>query len=178
MLNRTNIDWNGNCIFEGGKVVGFKIANASNNYQMVPIPSNERTIADAKHNMEILKAIMKPATMEQVALIFKRLHTSCGKQNRSPEEMKYMFNDYYADLGKYPPKLIQDACDAYRRLPEGNEFMPQSGKLIALMCADWNYLHFLKSRIEKILGIYVEPLRKQNRTVPLDEAMERFKSNS
>lgn len=147
-----DIDWDGSCIFENGKVIGFKIARASNHYQMRPIPNSDKAINDARQSKQILESIMRPSTMEQIATVFKRLHIVSGKQNRSAEEMKYMFTDYYADLGKYPIKLIENACAAYRRLPEGNEFMPTSGKLISLMAEEWAKLLFQKSRVDKILN--------------------------
>ena len=69
-------------------------------------------------------------------------------------------------------KLIADACEAYRKLPEGNQFMPSSGKIIGLLNDKWWKIKFLKQRIEKILGIYVPPEKKQNRVLSLDEALE------
>jgi len=141
---------------------------------MRPIPHGEKAINAAKEALRTLEGIMKPATSEQVAIAFKKLHIACGKQNRNPEEMKLMFTDYYNDLGKYPIKLIEDACEAYRKLPEGNEFMPTSGKLIALMADKWHKMLFMKTRINKILGLHVEPAMKQNKTLSLDEALAQF----
>lgn len=152
ILNDNDIDWDDNCIFENGKVVGFKKDKASNHRQMRPIPKGERAINESLEAKRYLDSQMQPVTKEQFAVIFKKLHILSGKQNRSPEEMKYMFNDYYADLSKYPAKLIESACAAYRKLPEGNEFMPTSGKLISLMADEWAKLLFQKSRVDKILN--------------------------
>lgn len=158
MVNDKDIDWEENCNFdENGKVVNFKTDKVTNHRYMRPIPRGERAVQDAKEAKLTLEAMMTPAIMEQLAIAFKKLHISCGKQNRNPEEMKHMFTDYYNDLRKYPIKLIEGACEVYRKLPEGNEFMPTSGKLIALMEDKWHKMLFLKRRIDKILGDYVEP---------------------
>lgn len=174
MLSNRDIDWNGDCNFVDGKVVSFVTNKSTNHYHMRPIPTKEETVQEAKQAMITLEAIMQPASYEQMAVVFKRLSSHCGKVNKSPEDIKYMFNDYYADLGKYPIKLIEEACEKYRKLPEGNEFMPSSGKLIELMREKLGRMLFLKSRIEKILGTYVEPVQRQNRTLSLDEALDKL----
>ncbi len=174
MLNDKDIDWEGNYNFENGRVVSFKHDKFTNHFHMRQIPQGEKATNAAKEVLKTLEVIMQSATMEQVALAFKKLYVTCGKQNRSPEEMKYMFTDYYNDLGKYPIKLIEEACEAYRKLPEGNEFMPTSGKLIALMAEKWHKMLFMKTRINKILGLHVEPTIKQNKILSLDEALARL----
>ncbi len=174
MLNRTDIDWDGNCNFEDGKVVSFKIANAANHYQMRPIPSNDRAINDAREAKKVIEAIMQPASYEQMVVVFKKLSSHCGKVNKSPEDIKYMFNDYYHDLKKYPIKLIEGACEAYRKLPEDNAFMPTSGKLIALMAEPWHAIKRVEVKINKILGLHVEPAMKQNKMLSLDEALAKL----
>ncbi len=177
MLNNKDIDWDGNCVFEGEKVTGFKNQVATNHWHMRPIPCGERAINDAKEAKKTLEAVMQPITFEQMMVIFKKLYLVVGKQTRTPEEMKYMFNDYYADLKTYPTKLIEEACELYRKLPDDNQFMPTSGRLIALMGAKWAKMNFLKSRIEKILGVYMAPTQKQNRTLSLDEALDKLTNN-
>ncbi len=174
MLNDRDIDWDNNCNFEGKKVINFRTNKATNHYHMRPIPQSEDTIKAANEALRTLEAVMQPATMEQVAIAFKKLHVTCGKQNRNPEEMKYMFTDYYKDLDKYPIKLIEEACEVYRTLPEGNEFMPTSGRLISLMTEKWNKMLFMKIRINKILGLHNEPESKQNRALSLNEALDKL----
>ena len=171
MLNNKDIDWEGNCIFEDGNVVGFKVDKASNHRYMQPIPKNEYIVNSAKEAKKTLDAVMQPATFDQIGIEIKKLSLHCGKANKNAEETKYMFMDYCKDLEGYPIKLIAEACEKYRKLSEGNEFMPNSGKLIALMAEKWHKMKFLKTRIDKILGTYVEPAKKQNRVLSFDEAL-------
>ena len=152
LLNDRDIDWEDNCIFEKGKVVGFKTDKISNNYHMHPIPSSNFIIDSAKEALKTLHSVMQPASYDQIAIEIKKLSLHCGKTNKSPEEMKYIFLDYCKDLESYPIRLIQDACGKYRKLPEGNNFMPSSGKLISLMEEKLCKMQFYKKRIEKILG--------------------------
>ncbi len=141
---------------------------------MQPIPQGLKAISEAGIAKASLDKIMRPATYEQMAIAFKKLSLHCGKTNKNEEDIRAMFNDYCIDLKKYPITLINEACEAYRKLPEGNEFMPSSGKLIALMSVKWAKMNFLKSRIEKILGIYVEPAKKQNKVLSFDEALQQL----
>ena len=172
LINDKDIDWEGNCIFENGKVVGFKHESTSNHKHMLPIPKAEWLVNSANVAMMALEAIMQPATPDQIAIEVKKLSLHCGKTNKTPEEVKYMTMDYYNDLKGYPIKLIAEACQKYRTLPEKNEFMPNSGKLIALMAVKWHKMKFLKERINKILGTHREPERKRNEVLSLDEALE------
>lgn len=174
LLNDKDIDWDGNCIFEDGKVVGFKIERASNHKYMMPIPQYDWLVNSAKEASKTLDAIMQNATKEQIITEIKKLSLHCGKVNKMPEETKYMFMDYCKDLESYPIKLISEACDKYRKQAEGNEFMPSSGKLIALMEDKWHKMKFLRQRIDKILGTYAPPQQKQNRVLSVDEALEQL----
>ncbi len=176
LLKDKNIDWEGNCIFENGKVVGFKTKKASNHYHMRPIPTRGKALGEARDASKILDIMMYPATPDQVAIVFKKLSLHCGKQKKTDEENRFLFMDYYADLKKYPATLIEEACEKYRRLPEGNEFMPSSGKLISLIAEKYHKMKFLRTRIDKILGTYVEPKKKKNQTVSLSEALEKLTS--
>lgn len=141
---------------------------------MKPIPTSDKALNAAKDAMKTLDAIMRPATRDQVGMEFKKLYLISGKQTRTPEEMKYMFNSYYTDLKEYPIKLIAEACEEYRKLPDGNSFMPQSGLLIELMSVKWSKMKFMRLRINKILGTHVDKPLKQNKTVSLAEALSQF----
>lgn len=174
LLNDKDIDWEGNCIFENGKVVGFKVEKASNHRYMIPIPKDDWLIESAKVASKELDEKERPATPDQIAIELKKLSIHCGKTNKNAEETKYMLMDYCIDLKDYPIKLIAEACQKYRTQAEGNEFMPNAGKLKALMADKWHKMKFLRSRIDKILGVYVKPQEKQNRVLSLDEALEQL----
>lgn len=170
-----NIDWEGHCEFdENGKVVKFKIPNPSNNFRMAPIPMDNKTLHEAKIADLTLKAIMQPATKEQIAICIKRLSLHCGMQAKAPEEVKYLFLDYCNDLAAYPIKLIEDACKGYRTTSEGNQFMPSSGKLISIIEPKYRKFKLLRTRIDKILGTYIASTERQNKTLSLDEALNKL----
>ncbi len=174
LLNNKDVDWDGNCIFEDGKVTGFKNQVATNHWHMRPIPSGERAMNDAKEAKKILEAVMMPAAREQITLTLKKLSIVCGKANKTPAEISSMLGDYYTDLKNYPIKLIEEACEAYRKLPEDNQFMPTSGKLISLMGGKWAKMQFMKTRIDKILGIYTYQKPKENKMLSLSEVLEQL----
>jgi len=149
-----DIDWEGNCNFdENGKVVSFKVAKASNHYRMRPLPQGEKTINEAKQASIWLDSVVRPVTRDAFILIFKRLTIHCGMQNRTPQEIASLTADYYQDLGKYPAKLIDEACSAYRLLPENNSFMPSSGKLISFMQVEFAKMQYQRKIINQILGL-------------------------
>lgn len=174
MVTNKDIDWDGNCEFENGKVVGFKVDKQTNHYHMRPIPCGEKAVNEAKQASIILDAIMKPATREQVAIAWKKLSLHCGMQGKSTAEINSLVADYYHDLKDYPIKLIEEACEAYRKLPEDNNFMPTTGKLISMMSEKYYKMKFLRTRIDKILGLYIEPSRNQNKTISLNEALAKL----
>ncbi len=174
LLNSINIDWEGNCIFENGKVTGFKNNSLTNSYNLKPIPQSEKAINDAKEAMLILEAAMRPATQNEIAICIKRLSLHCGMQAKAPEDVKYMFLDYCNDLKQFPANLIENACEEYRKLPEGNKFMPSSGQLISLINGRFKKMQFMKTRINKILGN--EPEQKENGGVSLLDALNKLVS--
>jgi len=171
MLRSKDINWDGNAIFENGRVIGFKQQKPSNNYYMRPIPSSRNAIQDAREGSKVLAGMMRPVTKDQLADTFKRLNIHVGKQKKTPAEINSMTWDYYNDLSQYPIKLIEDACKTYRKAPGGNEFMPKSGKLIELMSAKWHKMKLMKVRIDKILGVHEEKKPRQNIMVSLDDAL-------
>ncbi len=176
LIKNNDVDWDDNCIFENGKVTGFKRDLVTNNYRMRPIPRGDKAINDAKEAAKILDVALRPATPNQIAVAVKKLSLHCGMQAKAPEEVKYMFQDYCNDLGKYPIQLIEDACAQYRQLPEGNNFMPSSGTLISMMNEKYHKMQFLKVRIDKILGTHVE-IKRENRTLSLNEALNQLVNN-
>lgn len=176
MLNDKNIDWNGNCEFKDGKVVGFLKDDFRNNYQMRPIPRGLKASNDALEAQKTLNGMMTPSTRDQVSIALKKLSIHCGKQNKTPQEINSMLADYYNDIGMYPIKLIEDACEQYRKQPENNNFMPNSGQLIAIMADKYHKMKFIRKRIDMILGKEVkEPKKNRNRPVSLMEAIEILK---
>lgn len=171
-MSSQDIDWDGNCVFdENGKVVDFKIQSAGNHSRMRPIPKVEALIKDAKEADKLLSSIMQPATKEQISVIMKKLALHCGLQNKAPNEVASLINDYCYDLAEYPAALIDEAGTRYRKLPEGNNFMPSSGKLISLMQPKFSKMKFMRKRIDQILGKYEEPKRRENKTISLMDAI-------
>lgn len=157
--------------------MGFKTNKASNHRRMLPIPNDEKTIEEAKQAQSVLEIAMRPATSAEIALMFKKLTLHCGKQVKSFEEINSMVSDYYHDLKEYPVKLIEEACEQYRKLPSGNNFMPMSGQLIALMTEKYYKMQFLKARIEKLLGENINPALEPNKKISLRDALESFQVN-
>lgn len=174
-MDNKNIDWDENCIFEDEKVTGFKISRASNNYRTLPIPNDDKTLQEARQAAVLLDSVMQPATREQIAIAVKKLALHCGLQAKAPEDVKSMFMDYCIDLKAFPAKLINDACQEYRTMHEGNNFMPSSGKLISLMEVKLRMMKNMRNKIDKILGIRNEPSNlKQNQTISLTEALNKL----
>ena len=174
-ITSRDIDWDGSCEFDGnGKVVKFIKPSSANHFRMLPIPKDDNTINEAKQADLILKGIMKSATKDQIGICIKRLSLHCGMQAKTPEEVKSLFLDYCNDLEIYPIKLIEDACAQYRTMPQGNSFMPSSGQLLTLIDPQYNKMRLLKKRIDKILGVYVRPLARENKTLSLSEALARL----
>lgn len=173
LINNRDIDWDGNCVFdEDGKVVEFKTQSSSNHYRMRPVPKTDAVMRDAFEADRLLSSIMQPATGDQIALAIKKLALHCGLQGKAPEEVQYMFLDYCHDLAEYPVVLINEACATYRKLPEGNNFLPSSGKLISLMQGKYSKMKFMRKRINQILGLCSEPVQgRENKTMSLMDAL-------
>lgn len=151
----------------------FKRDVPTNNFHMRPIPRGEKAMSDARDADRVLASIMQPATANQIGVVLAKLSLHCGKQNIPEEHLKFMYQDYFKDLGKYPIKLIEEACSTYRKLPD-SRFMPSSGQLIAFMAEKYAKMQFMRMRIDKILGRWVEPAPKSNKQVSLDEALAKL----
>ena len=173
LINDRDVDWDGNCEFdENGKVVGFKVPSQSNHLRMRPIPKNEELLKDVREADKLLASVMKPATRDEIGIMIKKLSLHCGMQAKAPEEVKFMFLDYCNDLAEYPKALINEACEKYRKLPEGNNFLPSSGKLISLMSEKYHKLKFMRQRINKILGKEAPKPQKENKELSFLESLE------
>jgi len=170
------IDWDGNCEFdENGVVVRFKKPNPANSFSMRPIPQTDAVLSDAKAAKATLDVALRPPAKQELALIVKKLSLHCGMQKKAPEEVNLLFADYWEDLKAYPKFLIEEACQKYRLLPEGNDFMPSSGKLVSMMAEKLAKLNFIRRRVDKILGLQVDDTKpKQNKPVSLSEALDKI----
>lgn len=167
------IDWEANCHFdESGKVIAFKRENIKNNCQMKPVPQDAQTMKDAMEADKMLRAVMQPCTKEQLAFTLKKLSLHVGMGKKTQTEVKLLFLDYFEDLSQYPIKLIEDACAEYRRLPNGNEFFPSSGRLIAMIKPKFDKMQLLRRRIDAILGINNPPVVKKKKQMTLTEIIE------
>ena len=149
----------------------FLVSSPSNHYGMKPIPKNEDLAKDAGDADKLLASIMQPASKDAIILTLKKLSLHCGMQTKAPEEVQYLLIDYCNDLSQYPRRLIEDACDSYRQLPEGNNFMPSSGKLISLMSNKYHKMKFLRTRIDKILGKHEAVPERGNKSISLMDAI-------
>lgn len=140
---------------------------------MRPVPKSEAVMRDAMEADKLLEAVMRPATHEQIAIAIKKLALHCGMQAKAPEEVQYMFLDYCHDLAEYPAALIEGACTEYRKLPEGNNFLPSSGKLISLMQPKFSKMKFMRKRVNQILGLNNRKTQgvRENKTVSLMDAI-------
>lgn len=173
LINNKNIDWNGDCEFdENGEVTGFKRDLPTNSYRLQPIPKSDKLLTDARNAERLLASVMQPATKNQIAIAIKKLSLHCGLQAKAAQEVQSMFTDYCHDLEKYPKLLIDKACTEYRTLPEGNNFMPSSGKLISLMSGQYNKLKFLQLRIDQILGKSEPKKERENKSISIMDALE------
>jgi hypothetical protein len=177
VLGSKSIDWDGVCKFdEHGNFEGYASpTNPKNNKYLRPIPSAEKSISEARRTKAILTEALKPPHESEMMVELKKLSLHCGLQNKAPEEVMHMFDDYLEDLKDYPYKLLREACKKYRTLPEGNNFMPSSGKLISLMADKYHKLKFLQSRVDKILGLHLEAEKpRENKGITLNEALNRL----
>jgi hypothetical protein len=176
VLDSRNIDWEGICKFdENGNFVNYNSpTNPKNNRYLKPIPSGERAMEEARRTKAILEEALKPPHPSLMMVELKKLSLHCGLQNKAPEEVAHMFDDYIEDLQDYPYKLLREACQKYRLLPEGNNFMPSSGKLVALMSDKYHKLKFLERRVNQILGLCEAEKTRENRGLSLNEALERI----
>ena len=152
-------------------MVGFKKPSVHNSFQMVPIPQSEEVLQEANVASERLREAMRPSKVEEVAMVLKRLSLHCGMPPRSPEEVKSMLGDYYHDLGEYPIALLEEAAESLRKMEEGSKYLPSSGKLISMMMPKYRKMQLMRKRIDQILGVYVEPVRKENKMMSLTEAL-------
>ena len=176
LINNSNIDWNGNCRFdEKGEIIEFVHSSPNNHYGLKPVPKTDAVLKDAREAEKLLSSIMQPATKDQIAIAVKKLSLHCGMQAKAPEEVKSMFMDYCRDLAEYPKVLIDESCEIYRKQPDGNNFMPSSGKLISLINGKYHKMKFLRSRIEKILGTHEAIPERGNKSVSLMDAIKNLK---
>lgn len=151
--------------------MGFKRDNVNNSFYMRPIPCGEKARGEAKQALMILEGVMRPCTIDQLAVEVKKLTLHCATAGRSEDDNNQFLKDYYSDLKQYPIKLIAEACKKYRLKSEGNNFMPQSGALIQLIQVKYGRMQAMKIRINKILGTHVEPEGNKNRPVSMVEAL-------
>jgi hypothetical protein len=172
-ITSTKIDWDSNCKFdELGNVVGFHRQDIKNNYSMKPVPHDEKILKLAREGKKVLDGVMKPASREEIALAVKKLSLHCGMQDRAPNDVKHMFNDYCEDLKQYSLLLINDACAAYRKSLKSSKFLPSSGELIALIKPRYAKLARMRDRINKILGEQENlPKDKKDGTVLLSDLL-------
>ena len=171
-MGNKNIDWEGNCEFdENGKVSGFKKQSSSNSYSMVPIPNGEKLLEDARDAEKVLASIMQTASGAEIAVAIKKLSLHCGMQAKAPDDVKHMFVDYCQALAEYPKVLIDEACAHYRKLPEGNNFLPSSGKLISLMSSKYHNMKGMQKREDQILGKYQAKQERENKSVSIMDAI-------
>jgi len=169
LISDNNIDWYGVCIFDHeGNILGYRYPNGLR-IKLKPIPRDLQTKELAMKYLGIVEALLQPATNDQIAIAIKKLSLQCGMQSRAPEEIKFMIMDYISDLSKYSIKLIEDACAEYRRLPEGNKFMPSSGQLITLMQKKYQKLDLIASRMRKIIGCEPSVAKEM---LSIDEAID------
>jgi len=173
LLNNKNIDWDNNCNFNAaGKVSNFKQEALTNSFSMRCVPKGELVTSEAKNALYVLEAIMQTSTRGEFSIIFTRLSNHCGLQNKDPNMFKSMLRDYWQDLGQYPKSLIDKACDKYRRLPSGNNFMPKSGVLINLMDAEFHKMQTMHKRINIILGNVKPRVEKTNKPLSLSDTIK------
>jgi hypothetical protein len=76
-----------------------------------------------------------PSRNEQVAAILSKLALHYWRPDFTPTQSKLVLSDFFADLARYTPAEISDACDTYRRNGE-NRFFPTPGALLALLKPD------------------------------------------
>jgi hypothetical protein len=140
---------------------------------MQPIPKDNDEMIEEKHKLD---QIMRPSTKHEFATLITALGMHCGMQNKNPDVIKSMMRDYWQDMSDYPKYLIEKACSKYRTLPEGNEFMPSSGKLISLVKAEFITLKRMEKRLNIILGNEVkkDPSKRENGMVSVDQILEKF----
>ena len=157
LLKNDRIDWNGSCEFdEDGKFVSFTNPNNPRNQMgLKPIPKYDVDSQVKKELSEARKSLddmIRPPDKNQFSTMITKLGLHCGMQQKKPESVKAMLRDYWEDFGDYPLFLIEKACQKYRKMEEGNKFMPNSGKMISMMYEENYKLKKLSDRLNRLLG--------------------------
>jgi hypothetical protein len=159
LLENNSYDWNGDYVFNEDGSVNITGTNARNpnslmNVNQRPFPKMSDTGRQQIEQVnESLGQALAPPSRQQFAEQITRLSFHCGMQHKHPRAVEAMMEDYFTDFGHYPYSLLVEACDEYRRKPEGNSFMPNSGQFMALMDRKFRKLKMYKQRSEKLLGI-------------------------
>ncbi len=158
LLSSERVDWSGKYAFHEDGEIDFQRTTengvGSINTLIRPMPSlNDENRAEFERTRAVLLDAMRPPTKLEFGDLITRLSFHCGMQAKDPGAVASMTKDYWNDFGHYPYSLIQNACAKYRRLPEGNNFMPNSGKFIELMSHEYHKLKRMLERAEKLLGI-------------------------
>lgn len=157
MLSSEKIDWTGKYVFdENGNVDPH--ASHANGVPMVqmdcrPMPTvQDAEKADLMETKRQLESAMRPPTQGEFATLITRLGFHCGMQNKHPQAIRMMIDDYWHDFGHYPNSLIELACAKWRKKPEGNDWMPGSNDFLQLMHTELYFLKKLLSRTKRLLG--------------------------
>ena len=146
------IDWDDTAIFENGKVVSFKNKSTTNNYSLKPIPSDDKSISDARDAKQSIADILKPPTKESFAAMFKILTLNYNHQAKNTKDWGIVSGAWEFDLGGYPKVLLQQVFGDLRR--DGDQkFMPNIGEVIKRLDIPLNKIKRVERRVNKILGI-------------------------
>lgn len=85
-----------------------------------------------------LRAALEPAGEDAAIIPLTRLAVHYWQPDRPEEHWDVVIADFRADLAKYPPDIISDACKAWRTaIKPPNRFFPKPGEFIAMIEPRW-----------------------------------------
>jgi hypothetical protein len=152
LIQKKSIDWDGDAVFEDGKLVKFHNDSSKNNWNLKPIPQGEGVIKEAQEAKQRLDAILTPPTEDAFNMMFKILTLNYNHQSKSETEWALISGAWKHDLAHYPKVLIQQVFGELRK--DGNQkFMPNIGEVVQRIERPYRKIKKIEGRVNKILGI-------------------------
>jgi hypothetical protein len=92
-----------------------------------PVPKDRALIGEAA---AALSTSLTPATHKEIASLIEQLAWHYPRPDRTEAARKSVSRDWLRDLGHLPADIVDAACTAWRRAPNG--FAPTPGHILAL----------------------------------------------
>lgn len=156
LLTTDKIDWSGKYVFHGDGRVDAQ-ATADNGVAWVDMGMMRLPVLTDEGREELLASkvalsdAMRRPTPDEFKTILTRLRLHFGMQDKSPEEVRSLLNDYWDDLREYPVLLLADVARQWRRNP-ANKWFPKVGELLTLIMPRAAQLKRMMQRTCQALG--------------------------